>query len=73
MAMPRNVGKPAPPRSVATICHSATAGRSDYDWEVAAPWNRMLDNDTLTHLYLRHIAALHGFLATRIGCRETTG
>jgi len=33
----------------------------------------MLDNDTLTHLYLRHIAALHGFLATRIGCRETTG
>lgn len=33
----------------------------------------MLGNDTLTHLYLRHIAALRGFLAARIGCRETAG
>lgn len=33
----------------------------------------MLDNDALTHLYLRHIAALRGFLAARIGCRETAG
>lgn len=33
----------------------------------------MFDNETLTHLYLRHIAALRGFLAARIGCRETAG
>ena len=33
----------------------------------------MLGNDTLTHLYLRHIGALRGFLAARIGCRETAG
>jgi RNA polymerase sigma-70 factor (ECF subfamily) len=31
----------------------------------------MLSNATLTHLYLRHIAALRGFLAGRVGCRET--
>jgi RNA polymerase sigma-70 factor (ECF subfamily) len=33
----------------------------------------MLDNDALTRLYLRHIAALRGFLAARIGCREIAG
>lgn len=33
----------------------------------------MLNNEALTHLYLRHIAALRGFLAARTGCRETAG
>ncbi len=33
----------------------------------------MLNNETLTHLYLRHIAALRGFVAARVGCRETAG
>jgi RNA polymerase sigma-70 factor (ECF subfamily) len=33
----------------------------------------MLSNATLTHLYLSHIAALRGFLAARVGCRETAG
>jgi RNA polymerase sigma-70 factor (ECF subfamily) len=33
----------------------------------------MLSNATLTQLYLRHIAALRGFLAARVGCRETAG
>lgn len=31
----------------------------------------MLSNEIITHLYLRHIAALRGFLAARVGCRET--
>ncbi|MBW7901418.1 MAG: RNA polymerase sigma factor [Rhodocyclaceae bacterium] len=33
----------------------------------------MLGNDAITHLYLRHIAALRGFLAARVGCREIAG
>jgi RNA polymerase sigma-70 factor (ECF subfamily) len=33
----------------------------------------MIGNDTLANLYLRHIGALRGFLAARVGCRETAG